>query len=749
MSPLRVMNPDSGTSEPVREEKHQYEYLFFSGDEDEREEYTFVRNLGQGVQSLGQLVEQRSTGEYVVRKVELLRRDRPDRSNPNQPLRLELPDEIRVLNRIRDEWQVDPNAAPPRISECFCHEFIDTLGKISNVSYWKFCNGGELGRKVFDDFYSKSLLNDGEYLVPVLLIARLTHQILATFQFLYKAGPCPLIHGDAHPGNIWLHWGKDATLPDFYMGDFGQSLFIDEPVTARLDDTLRSVPNRNKHFRDLQRFSDQLSPLVEAARPNWKVQDIDNPHFFVGLVDGDETGRRLMELLDMFKGTLLASYQLHLDLARANNGTLSVSDVIQILPDLTQIIQHAQELEYFCSAGQPGDEESSEDFRDAIGQLRNEALSLEWVPRPGAAESITKSQALEPTDPETSEYIPIIGPFYLSRLGRSRLADLAPHNRPLDWWLMEDESDSGNEGRPSLREASSRRDAATLRRAEINPRRWTAPPPSTSSDSEPSSLEQDAFNAEIDDFDNDYHPELDRTEGLGPNNGNSAGALTKVEREVTDAFTQSRALLNHLVSNLASGHRGQFAPFISALEDSFERTHHAMRMARDPISDLQTSLRQLSQLHAAIHGELCQCGGTLLFPYPSNLPTTPVLHPQQPAQATPTTGELPPLQGLTIVTPTVLGGRLGPNTPDQVMRRFRDRSPLTSSPLQRGGQSSTTNPATATNTPTRPTRPPRRGFADILRGVEERRGVSLQSPIRKCRSASPEEEAPAEQPETS
>lgn len=81
----------------------------------------------------------------------------------------------------------------------------------TTADIFTYCNGGNLQR-VLDIAREKKIP------VPSALIWRLFRQLLGVLIFLSSN---KILHRDIKADNIFLHWKKDAALPDFFLGDFG------------------------------------------------------------------------------------------------------------------------------------------------------------------------------------------------------------------------------------------------------------------------------------------------------------------------------------------------------------------------------------------------------------------------------------------------------------------------------------------------------------------------------------------------
>ncbi|KAH6628083.1 hypothetical protein F5144DRAFT_466356, partial [Chaetomium tenue] len=141
---------------------------------------------------------------------------------------LKKPNEIRILKKINKTFKPPEVGIQPYIVDCYGHEYIKSKHKdpggasmYHSVSYWKLCNGESIKTRW-------QAPDSNRPWIPTSIIARMIRQVLSTFQRLYTGGDQPVYHGDAHMGNIWIHWPEDTMLPDFYLGDFGHARFADE-----------------------------------------------------------------------------------------------------------------------------------------------------------------------------------------------------------------------------------------------------------------------------------------------------------------------------------------------------------------------------------------------------------------------------------------------------------------------------------------------------------------------------------------
>ncbi|ETN38396.1 uncharacterized protein HMPREF1541_06431 [Cyphellophora europaea CBS 101466] len=95
------------------------------------------------------------------------------------------------------------------------YQGIDLDGDPSSTTadIWRYCNGGDLARVI--DIYKEKVES-----VPAPIVWRFFRQLLNVVLHIQSAR---IIHRDIKSDNVFLHWtgGKDASLPDFFLGDFG------------------------------------------------------------------------------------------------------------------------------------------------------------------------------------------------------------------------------------------------------------------------------------------------------------------------------------------------------------------------------------------------------------------------------------------------------------------------------------------------------------------------------------------------
>lgn len=385
--------------------KERYAYMFKAG----KRHLLFIRNLGSGVESVAQLVEDIDSGDVLVRKVTASRLLKA----PDEDWRPKPPREIRILNAIQDTFRDPEPGLLPLIARCYGHEYIrseskDSAGhpKYHSVSYWKLCNGGSMEDRWFKADRNGQILGMARK-PPVTIVARMIRQVLSRMHYLYTAGEKPVYHQDVHFGNIWAHWTAEQPLPDFYLGDFADAAFADEEFSFDLvtqeDNTFLARP-----VLDLYKFSLNLGVLRK------------------GIADTRD---------DLAMTMLIALFDaIHQAVEEWRETGTNKSDP----PNLRELIEKAQCLEDMCMQGGIADETQSDVYLDYVEEERKNALAL------GREQALivrdTRSTALNPLDP-AKEIIPgpimIHGPWHLVRLGWEHVkAEGITHHRPNEDFAM-------------------------------------------------------------------------------------------------------------------------------------------------------------------------------------------------------------------------------------------------------------------------------------------------------------------------
>lgn len=200
------------------------------------ETYAYVQSLRGGFQNRVQLVTNLRTNEIVVQKVSYPWVSHGD-GTEHVLTELKKDREIRMLDHLNSLVKKPVNTEAkewtPRWVSYLSYEHASTkiVGKItgpstglSQVSYWKLCNGGALGDWVGD-------CREDEVAFPVSVIARCVAQVCETLEFMYTAGREPVYHCDLHLRNILVHFeGDDCAVPDFYIADFGFARLASESL---------------------------------------------------------------------------------------------------------------------------------------------------------------------------------------------------------------------------------------------------------------------------------------------------------------------------------------------------------------------------------------------------------------------------------------------------------------------------------------------------------------------------------------
>ncbi|KAK3311098.1 uncharacterized protein B0T15DRAFT_548334 [Chaetomium strumarium] len=386
----------------------RYAYMFRMGSR----RFLFIRNFGQGIESVAQLVEDVDTGEALIRKVSA-ERLRPNRVSAKAlaGFRPKKPREIRILELIKGTFRAADPGFPCYIVECLGHEFIkstdtDRLGrpKYHSVSYWKLCNGSSV----------RSRWLEGDFVPPIIAVARMIRQVFSTLHYLYTGGARPIYHDDLHFGNIWIHWRADQLLPDFYLGDFGNAGVADPQCQDLYLDTEAYVA---RPVDDLDKFSRSLALLLDIMGSRRGYGD-----------PGVKALRRLAYDID--------SVIVHLKDAPPR----------QPPPDLRPFIDWARDIEAsFCEGGDV-DETLSDAYIKWITEERDTALSVER--ERALVVHATKEEALRSrcgkalADGFESVPVAIHGPWHLVRIEcvLAEEDDGRTHHRPNGHRLVEDMS---------------------------------------------------------------------------------------------------------------------------------------------------------------------------------------------------------------------------------------------------------------------------------------------------------------------
>lgn len=181
---------------------------------DEGPGYLFAGDLGRGCRGKAMLVRSCAHDKLYVRK--------------------------RVLN------QQNENTCDLHHDEVSNHRRFRYIPQLVDwTSYgWKsysmteqFCNGGTLWDLLYDP--------DTRFRLPVaeVFIWRVLTQLLETLEYIHHHRH-PVVQGDLQPQNVFLHWREEVLLgkheeyhhlPDFYLGDFGNSRVNWHPALAEYD----------------------------------------------------------------------------------------------------------------------------------------------------------------------------------------------------------------------------------------------------------------------------------------------------------------------------------------------------------------------------------------------------------------------------------------------------------------------------------------------------------------------------------
>lgn len=203
---------------------------------DGNDHYLLVEPLGFGMFCQTQLVRHCETGELRVRKVLHRRPVVGQRDDPNVERRKRKTEAEDQFNNDVKMTRLLANATRGNIKMRMPELFSDSTtpadrsGKYSRVSYWGFCNGGNL-----DSFANACW--DNSVSLPCGLVLRFLQQMLEMLHAMYTQLPEPVFHGDLYGSNILLHFAPRSGVPDFYLADFGQAYTVPNPLTLADDKT--------------------------------------------------------------------------------------------------------------------------------------------------------------------------------------------------------------------------------------------------------------------------------------------------------------------------------------------------------------------------------------------------------------------------------------------------------------------------------------------------------------------------------
>ena len=551
--------------------KERYAYMFKSGSR----RFLFIRHFGSGVESVAQLVEDLDTGETLIRKVTASRLQQ--QHTVGEDPRLKKPNEIRILDAIRDSFRAPDPRYPPYIAECYGHDYIKSKDtgstgwpKYSSVSYWKLYNGGSVTERWLT----------GEITPPLMAVARMIHQVLSTLQYLCTAGKKPIYHGDIHLGNVWVHWKADTLLPDFYLGDFEDARFADskyKPLPLQ-DNAMIGAP-----VSDLYDFWQSLDSLVTIATTN-----------------RDDVGSRVLK-------NIIGSIHNAMVLWREGPHTLTP-------PDLTEPITISRHLEDICGQGGVADETQSEDYIKYITKVRAEALKVES--EKARVVQATKHDALWPRIPGRLASIPIAihGPWHLVRVDWIQVErDGVTHHRPKGARAAANTKDLAKSKKPRVTNLPTWFDTdGNISSTTTSPSLFSGSDTSAGSQPEPSFSE--FLNAisdsggEMNDEDVEFCPTLSETSGDPDRFGARSRYKTgEVEMNAPGTYTeQSDSRFDRDERNRAQARAYEIPLFPTSASDnpsSIGLNHAAKRGAnRSPQSQAK-----LDEWHARLHGGDCQC----------------------------------------------------------------------------------------------------------------------------------------------
>ncbi|KAK3385207.1 hypothetical protein B0H63DRAFT_449283 [Podospora didyma] len=440
-------------------------------------QFLFVRNIDSGLFSTAQLVMDTKTDELFVRKVKT-KRSRID------PKYADLDAEIEAMEYLQHPENLRDASPRPWLPELLSHELIP-MAKVrsddsshpgpqtvyAQVSYWKYLNGGSL-----KDVWGCDMQPIAKFPAPFAVIARYTWQVLSTMQYMYhRVHQGYVMHTDMHEGNIWLHWDETEDLPNFHVGDFGNSIFVppyddsdsspekgenspgseqveedeedeDEDEDGKeadrdIDDVIKAITHLLKNAAGYREFEipiilQLLNKETPAPVRVFDRSDIDIVTRLTAKHERCEIDARLMVMHSILK---------KLERLRAEQ-RVRRRDKRNIPVDLMEVIHLAKSLELDCTDGSGSslDETNTADYI-RVSQYGRERVSMasgHLAPRPFTFAAASVEDALKPTfvvtydhdrtrgPHQVDEPLQILGPWYLVSIPSLVLADPNPHHRP-------------------------------------------------------------------------------------------------------------------------------------------------------------------------------------------------------------------------------------------------------------------------------------------------------------------------------
>ncbi|KAK5230948.1 hypothetical protein LTR99_000740 [Exophiala xenobiotica] len=181
--------------------------------------YLLVSMLGAGVHGIGCLVRSVADGQVYVRKKispsyaynenHECKDVKYYRPHPNIP---------KLLHVQEHTLLVDPSEYPAEAASPTVSKYFDPDTFKSVAVYFDYCNAGSIMR----------LTHLKQFKPSTLLLLNIFDQLLGTIAYLHQDG---VAHGDAHTGNMFLHFPNENTLlPDVFLGDFGCASTISSDV---------------------------------------------------------------------------------------------------------------------------------------------------------------------------------------------------------------------------------------------------------------------------------------------------------------------------------------------------------------------------------------------------------------------------------------------------------------------------------------------------------------------------------------
>lgn len=218
-------------------------------------------NLGEGADSIAQLVLDRGSNQMIIRKF----RQRPY-AELDKESRTER--EVRICQYLEDQFRNQPGPRP-LFAQLRGNQDLRPEGhsRYTRVSFWEFYNVGDV--EALWTMYDES----DQRQPPPALIARYIWQVLTMVQSMMRLSPY-VLHRDIHEGNVFVHWDDHNDSPNFILGDFGKSRRSDEAPEPTMEEYQAMSPHNQALYSTP--FTGDSSPVIRSIRPPWDINGFGN-----------------------------------------------------------------------------------------------------------------------------------------------------------------------------------------------------------------------------------------------------------------------------------------------------------------------------------------------------------------------------------------------------------------------------------------------------------------------------------------